>query len=88
MNTELLFYPALLIVDRALLFAKLPGFAPLPSGISIVQVKMSVEHWWNGNDRGKQNTGRKICLCATLYTTDPTRTDLSLKLTLSLAAVE
>ena len=33
---------------------------------------ISVEHWWDGADRGKRSTGRKTCFSSTASTTNPT----------------
>jgi len=38
---------------------------------------MNMEGWWNDTDR-EESTGKETCHSATLYTTNPTRTDLVL----------
>ena len=41
-----------------------------PSGEINMQMKMSVERWWNDTERGNRSTGRETCQSATLSTTD------------------
>jgi hypothetical protein len=45
----------------------------------VVDGWMSMEHWWNGTDRGNWSTGRKTCQSATLPTTNSTWTGLGSK---------
>ena len=33
-------------------------------------MKMSIDHWLNGTDRGKESTGRETCHSATLSITN------------------
>ena len=44
--------------------------------VSMIYRLMSMEHWWNDNDRGKPISWRNNCPSATLPTTDPTLTGL------------
>jgi len=37
---------------------------------------MSMQHWWDGADRGNRSTGRKTCFSAIVTTTNPTRARL------------
>ena len=55
-----------------------PARSESPSGKSSMYLKISMQHWWNDTDRGKQECWRKTCRSATLYTTKPTRTELGL----------
>ena len=52
------------------------GFQTLPVctfGKRVIMIKISLEHWWNYNDRENRITGRKTCPSDTISTTNPTR---------------
>ena len=42
------------ISERAFALGSFPFFSLCTSGKSNMQLKMSVQYWWNGTDRGKQ----------------------------------
>jgi len=58
----------LLLFNSGVLFGMFPGFARCVYNYRDMQMKMSMGHWWNGTDSGKQKVlgGKKTCLSATL----------------------
>jgi hypothetical protein len=62
------------ITESALLLEGFQAPPVRPSGKGNMYVKMSIEHLWNYNKKGKLCTGRKACPSATLPTANHKQT--------------
>jgi hypothetical protein len=51
-TVKVIFYAVLPNFRRSIAFGRFPGFAPFVLLVNM-QMKMSMEHWWNDTDRGK-----------------------------------
>jgi hypothetical protein len=67
-----LFHPAVTDIRKGFIFIQgSQAWSGCTSGKRNVQMKMIMEHWWNGTDRGKRSNGEKKpvqCLLSSILT--------------------